>query len=68
MIKKKLKLHRKEINALPFDHDEPLFSYPSYNEEEEGEKHSWNDFYKQLHDISGVNEDLLGKKKVRKHK
>lgn len=59
-------MHNNEIEpivplSLPFNTNDKIFNI--VNEETDeiiGEPYSFNDFLQKIHDISGINEDLLG--------
>ena len=46
---------------LPFKLDEKIFTIYYDDEEQIGEAYSYNDLLKLQNDISGINEELLGK-------
>ncbi len=58
---------KKEITPphLPFSLDEKVFQVYDEDGEPIGQPHSYNDFIKQINNISGVNPDLLGYKNDR---
>ncbi len=52
-----------EVLPLPFNQDDKIF-FPIDQETGEiiGDPYSFNDFIQKINDISGINEELLGKR------